>query len=54
MDNFNEMKIVEFERYCDICKYKDLPESEDSCDECLEEPVNVFSHRPTKFKPKDS
>jgi hypothetical protein len=44
-----EEKIVEFDKYCKICKYKDLPETEDPCWDCLEDPVNVYSHRPTGF-----
>ena len=44
-----EEKIVEFDKYCKICKYKDLPETEDPCWDCLENPVNVYSRRPTGF-----
>lgn len=46
-------KIVEYADYCPICKYKDLPEEEDPCNECLTNPVNEDSHKPTEFTPKD-
>ena len=46
----NQEKIVDFDRYCDHCKYRDLPETEDPCFDCLREPVNTFTHRPTEFK----
>ena len=43
-------KIVEFNEYCKQCKYRDLPETEDPCYDCLADPTNTFSHRPTMFK----
>ena len=46
----NREKIVHFNEYCEGCKYRDLPETEDPCYDCLNEPVNVWSHRPTEFK----
>lgn len=46
----NREKIVEFDKHCKNCVYKDLPETKDPCYECLTEPVNVYSHRPIKFK----
>lgn len=46
----NQDKIVEFDQYCKNCVYKDLPETEDPCFDCLEDPVNTYSHRPTKYK----
>lgn len=43
-------KEVYFNQYCSTCKYKDLLESEDPCDECLEYPVNTDSHKPVNYK----
>lgn len=43
-------KFVEFDEYCDICKYKDVKGYEDPCNECLDNPVNEDSHRPVNFK----
>ena len=46
-------KIVEFDVWCPKCAFKDLKETEDPCFECLEDPVNEHSHKPTRFKDKD-
>lgn len=43
-------KIVEFHEYCEKCKYWEKSEEEDPCFECLENPVNVDSHKPVKFE----
>ena len=48
----NGEKIVEYEKYCEKCEYSKLQENEEPCDSCLLEPVNVFSHKPVKFKEK--
>ncbi len=38
--------FVEFDKYCKTCRYKKLDENEPPCDECLEHPVNLNSHKP--------
>lgn len=43
-------KEVHFHDYCVNCKYYDRKEEEDPCFECLENPVNLYSHKPLKFK----
>lgn len=43
-------KFVQFDQYCTTCKYCELPESEDPCNECLTEPVNLYSHKPVYWK----
>lgn len=48
-DNYKE---VYFDQYCKTCKYENLPETDDPCDECLQETVNVYSHKPVKWKEK--
>ena len=45
-----QYKEVYFNQYCKICTHKDTPESEDPCHECLNNPVNLYSHRPTEWK----
>ena len=45
-------KEVYFNQYCGLCKYKDYPEKDDPCDECLSNPVNSCSHKPVKFEEK--
>lgn len=54
MDNDN--KLVEFDKYCERCKYykdneKD-PEHDYKCDECLATPALPNSHKPLNFKEK--
>lgn len=46
-------RIVNFNQYCEKCKYEKLKEDETPCDECLEEPVNDDSHKPVYFEPKE-
>lgn len=46
-DNY---KIVTYELYCKNCEHKDLDEDKDPCHDCLNNPVNVDSHRPMYFK----
>lgn len=46
-------KIVDFHKYCKTCKYEELDESDGPCDECLEHPENVYSHKPVKFEEKE-
>lgn len=43
-------KEVRFDEYCKKCEYRNLPESEDPCDICLENPSNEWSHKPVYFK----
>lgn len=43
-------KEVYFNQYCITCKYKDLLESDDPCDECLNYPSNTDSHKPVNWK----
>ena len=38
---------------CKTCKYEDLPETKDPCDECLDSPTNVYSHKPVKYEKKE-
>lgn len=49
----NEMKEVYFDQYCQTCKHKDLKESEEPCNECLTETVNLYSHKPVKWEEKE-
>lgn len=46
-------KEVYFDEYCKTCKFKDLKEDKTPCDECLQEPANVYSHKPVKYVKKD-
>lgn len=43
-------KLVKFEEYCKTCKYRDLTEDKEPCCECLDYPVNEYSHKPVNWK----
>lgn len=43
-------KIVEFDKYCKDCKFKDNKEYLDPCHECLNNPTNTNSKKPVNFK----
>lgn len=46
-------KEVYFNEYCKTCKHELLADYESPCDECLEDPVNLYSHKPMKWEEKD-
>lgn len=50
MEIEEDHKEVYFGEYCQTCKHKDIVETEDPCNECLEYPVNLYSHRPVNWK----
>lgn len=45
-------KEVDFSKYCATCEHEDTPENEHPCDECLEQPSNWGSRKPTMWKEK--
>lgn len=51
--NSNNEKIVSFRYWCPLCKYATVPETEDPCNECMHDPVNLNSTKPVKFERKD-
>lgn len=46
-------KEVYFGEYCKKCKYEKLEENDSPCDECMDEPMNLYSHKPVKFEEKE-
>ena len=50
----SQYKIVHFHEYCRKCKYYEKKESEDPCNECLNNPGNMDSHKPVNFKEKEN
>lgn len=46
-------KEVYFNEYCKTCEHSKCAEHEDPCYECLHEPVNLYSHKPVKYKEKE-
>lgn len=49
----NEYKEVYFHQYCKTCEHRDVDAIADPCNECLGNPVNVYSHKPVCYKAKD-
>ena len=49
----NEYKIVKFHEYCETCKHKDINEVKDPCNECLDNPGNLYSTKPVKYEKKE-
>lgn len=46
-------KEAYYYKYCKTCKNKNLPEDDDPCNECLSEPMNQGSHKPTRWEDKN-
>ena len=47
-----DYKEVYFDQYCKKCNDEKTPEGNDPCNECLENPVNIDSHKPINWKAK--
>ena len=45
-------KEVYFDRYCERCEHFPEEDGKDPCNECLENFVNAYSHKPVNFKEK--
>ena len=50
--NTENMKIVDFNTYCNKCRHKDVDEAEKPCFDCLAEPARQYSQKPLKFEEK--
>lgn len=48
----NKYKEVYFNEYCNSCAHKKCQEHEEPCYTCLNEPVNLYSHKPVKYMEK--
>lgn len=46
-------KEVYFHKYCESCKHKGLKDTDEPCNECLDNPVNLYSHKPVKYEEKE-
>ena len=46
-------KIVDFHKYCKTCEFKNFSEADQPCDECLSNPTNTYSQKPTCYKPNE-
>lgn len=45
-------KEVYYHVYCSKCKHEDVPDTDEPCNECLDNPLNWNSHRPVKYEEK--
>lgn len=41
-----DYKEVYYDQYCSRCVHLELEEDDEPCRDCLDEPVNVYSHKP--------
>lgn len=48
-DVINE-KEVDFHTYCPLCNFYETEDTEEPCNECLENPSNLGSRKPVNFK----
>lgn len=46
----NNVKFVDYFRYCASCEHWNKPECEDPCDECLTLPAREDSRKPEYYK----
>ncbi len=53
MEMTDGMREVYFHEYCGKCKYYGVPEELDPCHDCLNEPANLYSHKPVKYEPEE-
>ena len=44
------MKLVDFNKWCDSCKHKNVKETDEPCDSCLEVPARQYSTKPEKYE----
>ena len=49
----NSYKDVNFKHYCAECKYSELKEFEDPCNDCLENGVRNGTEKPLYFEKKE-
>ena len=48
-------KEVYFHAYCKNCKHYDKDnEHKTPCEECLSEPIKLYSHKPVKWEAKEN
>lgn len=44
------LKEVRYDLYCHTCVYKNNPEDQEPCHDCLNESSRYFSHKPYHWK----
>lgn len=48
-----DLREVDFQKYCPDCKHEKLKENEDPCNECLGIPANQHTDKPVNWTKKD-
>lgn len=48
----NTYKEVRFDLYCKTCKNVKVSEDAEPCFSCLNEPTNLYSHKPVRYEEK--
>ena len=43
-------KEVYFHEYCKKCKHVQVKDTDEPCNECLENPTNLYSHKPVNWE----
>jgi len=49
----DDVKFVNFYKYCSSCKHKELKDYEDPCNECLDNPARDQTEKPIHWEEKD-
>ncbi|MCI8992261.1 MAG: hypothetical protein HFG80_05960 [Eubacterium sp.] len=49
----DNIQFVDFEKYCETCKYVKKKEVEDPCNECLEVGAREGSGKPERWEEKE-
>lgn len=47
-------KEVYFDKYCKSCKNSSTKEYENPCNDCLDNPSNLDSHKPVNYESKNN
>ena len=46
----SEYREVRYDIYCEQCKHKEETGYESVCEECLDNPTNLYTDKPVKFE----
>ena len=52
MESAAKDKEVYFDQYCKSCKHLAKDDVEEPCNSCLDNPVNLGSHKPVNYEEK--
>lgn len=52
--DYQAYKEVYFHEYCKSCKSRKVANTEEPCNECLGEPINLNTHKPVNYEKKET